>query len=56
MKLTPPKNITFWICVVLGFLALLAFTGTLTLLPIDPFWLAFGGLVLLIVALLVRDL
>ena len=56
MKLTPPKNITFWICVVLGFLGLLAFTGAFTLLPIDAFWLVFAGLVLLIVALLVKDL
>ena len=56
MKLTPPKNITFWIAVVLGFLALLAFTGTLTVLPIEAFWLAFAGLVLLIVALLVKGL
>ena len=56
MKLTPPKNITFWICVVLGVLGLLAFTGTLKLLPVDPFWLEFVGLALLAVALLVKGL
>jgi hypothetical protein len=56
MKLTPPKNITFWVAVVLAFLALLSFTGTLTFLPIEAFWLAFAGLVLLIIALLVKGL
>lgn len=56
MKLTPPKEITFWICVVLGVLGLLAFTGVLTLLPINAFWLVFAGLVLLVVALLVKGL
>ena len=56
MRLTPPKNITFWIAVALAFLALLSFTGTLSILPIEAFWLAFAGLILLIVALLVRNL
>lgn len=56
MKLTPPKEITFWIAAALGFLALLSFTGSLTILPIEAFWLAFAGLVLILVALLVKGL
>lgn len=56
MKLTPPKEITFWICVALAILALLAFTGTLAILPIEAFWIAWIGLALLIVALLVKGL
>jgi len=56
MKLTPPKDITFWICIALGVLGLLAFTGALKVLPIDPFWLEFVGLALLSLALLVKGL
>jgi hypothetical protein len=56
MKLTPPKNITFWISVVLGVLGLLAFTGTLKVVPVDAFWLAFFGLVLLVLANMLKDL
>jgi hypothetical protein len=56
MKLTPPKQITFWIAVVLAVLGLLSFTGTLTILPIEAFWLVMIAFVLLVVALMVRDL
>lgn len=56
MKLTPPKDITFWICVALGVLGLLAFTGVLKVIPVDPFWLEFVGLALLAVALMVKGL
>ena len=56
MKLTPPKNITWWIAVALGVLGLLAFMGTLKVLPLDPFWLAFLGLALLAIACMVKDL
>jgi len=56
MKLTPPKQITFWIAVVLAVLGLLSFTGTLTILPIEAFWLVMIAFVLLAVALMVRDL
>ncbi|HEY5983217.1 MAG TPA: hypothetical protein VIU38_07060 [Anaerolineales bacterium] len=55
MKLTPPKNITFWIAVVLGLLGLLVFLGALpAFLP--AFWLVFIGLALLAIALLVKGL
>ena len=56
IKLTPPKEITFWIAVVLGFLGLLAQTGVLTILPISAFWLVFIALVLLVLGLLVKGL
>lgn len=56
MKLTPPKNITFWIAVALGVLGLLAFMGTFKLLPTNPFWLEFAGLALLAIACLVEGL
>ena len=56
MKLSPPKTITFWVAVLLGLLGLLSFTGTLTLLPLEAFWLAFLGFALLAVAVMVDGL
>ena len=56
MKLTPPKVVTFWVAVLLGLLGLLSFTGTLALLPLEAFWLAFLGLALLAIAVLVEGL
>ncbi len=56
MKLTPPKKITFWICVALGVLGLLAFIIPSLGLAAFAFWLALVGLALLIVALLVKGL
>jgi hypothetical protein len=56
MKLTPPKEITFWIAVALAVLGFLSETGVLTVLPIAAFWLVFIGFVLLAIALVVRDL
>ena len=55
LKLTPPKEITFWIAVVLGLLGLFSFLGILAL-PIEAFWLAFLAFALLVVALLVKGL
>jgi hypothetical protein len=56
MKLTPPKQITFWICVVLGLLGLLGAIPVLGFLTPYAFWLAFIGLALLAIALLVKGL
>ncbi len=55
MKLTPPTMIVFWICVALGVLGLLGAIGVAFLAPY-AFWLAFVGLALLVVALLVKGL
>jgi len=56
IKLTRPKNITFWISVVIGLLALFSKLGTFTLLPIEAFWLLFIGFALLAISILVKDL
>ena len=56
MKLTPPKQITFWIAVALGVFGLLGNAGMVALFAPYAFWLVFIGLALLVVALLVKGL
>lgn len=56
MKLSAPKNITWWIAVVLGVLGLL---GNFVALPIISglsFWLVLAGFVILAVATFVEGL
>jgi hypothetical protein len=56
MKLTPPKNITWWIAVVLGVLGLL---GKITNIPIVTgleFWFVFVAFAILVLATLLKDL
>ncbi len=57
MKLTPPKEITFWLSVVLG---VLGFLGHVTKIPVVTpeyaFWFVLAGLVLLVLGLLVEGL
>jgi hypothetical protein len=56
MKLTPPKNITFWISVVL---AALGFLGTLVSIPFVSglaFWFVLIGYVVLLLGLLVKGI
>ncbi|MBN2257484.1 MAG: hypothetical protein JW704_06640 [Anaerolineaceae bacterium] len=54
MKLTPPKQITFWISVILGVLGILGLV--LPFLAPFAFWLVLAGLVLLVLALLLKGL
>lgn len=56
MKLTPPKVITFWISILLGVLGLVGQVSIVAALTPYAFWLAFAGLVLLVLALLVKGL
>jgi hypothetical protein len=54
MKLTPPKNSTFWISVVL---AALGFLGVLVSIPFVSayaFWFVLVGYIVLLVGLLVK--
>jgi hypothetical protein len=56
MKLNPPKNLTFWIALLLG---VLGFLGEITTIPVvSPyaFWFLFVGFVLLVLGLLVKGL
>ncbi len=56
MKLSAPTNISFWIAVVLGVLGLLGQLGVIGAVAGFAFWFACAGLVLLIVASLVKGL
>jgi hypothetical protein len=56
MKLSPPKNITWWIAFALGLLGLLGYAGNVAGLSQYAFWLVAAGLVLMLVATRVRNL
>jgi hypothetical protein len=56
MKLTPPKNITFWVAIVLG---LLGFIGNFTAIRFVSgyaFWFVFVGFALLALGNLLKGL
>ena len=54
MKLTPPKKITFWIAVLLGFSSLLGQFRVVPFLSPFDYWLAFFGFALLTLGLVVK--
>jgi hypothetical protein len=56
MKLNKPKNVTWWIAVVLGVLGLIAKLGVVSALAPFGFWLVFVGLALLALANAVKGL
>ena len=56
MKLTPPKNLTWFVALALAVLALLGFTKTISALTPYDFWLALAAAALLLIATLVRGL
>jgi len=56
MKLSPPKNVTWWIAFALGLFGLLGYVGNVAGLSQYAFWLVAAGLVLMLVATRVRNL
>jgi len=56
MKLNPPKNITFWISVVLGLLGLIGSFVSIPVVSGLAFWFVFVGFALLVAGLLVKGL
>jgi hypothetical protein len=56
MKLTPPKVITWWVALILGVLGLLGYWGQVAALKPYAFWLVIAGLVLMLVATLIKNL
>ena len=56
MKLTPPKNVTWIVALILAILALLGHLGTIAALAKYDFWLALVAAALLLLASLFRGL
>lgn len=56
LHLSAPKEITFWIAVVLALLGVLAAQGVIAGLAAYAFWLVVAGFILLALANLVKDL
>jgi len=56
MRLSPPKNITWFIALALAVLGLLGFTGVIGALSAYAFWLALVAAGLLLLATMVKDL
>lgn len=47
LKLSAPKNITFWVAVVLALIGLIAFFGVIPGFGVYSFWLVLVGFVVL---------
>jgi len=56
MKLSPPKFVTWIIALILGVLGLLGHLGTIAALAKNDFWLMTAGLVLLLLASIIKGL
>lgn len=56
MKLSAPKNVTWWVALALGVLGLIGFVGKVGFLSTYAFWLVLAGLVLMLVAVMVKRL
>lgn len=56
MKPSAPKVITWWIALILGVLGLLGYLGNVGALGQYSFWFVMAGLVLMLVATLVKGL
>jgi len=56
MKLSPPKQVTWFIALALAVLALLGQTGTVAPLTTYSFWLALVAAALLLIATIVKGL
>ena len=56
MRLSPPKQITWYIALALAVLALLGQTSTIAALSPYSFWLALIAAALLLLATMVKDL
>ncbi len=56
MKLSAPKNTTFWVGVVLGVLGLLGSLVTIPLVSAYAFWFVFLGFLVLALGCFLKDL
>jgi len=56
MRLSAPKNISWFVAVILGVIALIGELGSGAIFGIEAFWFAFVGLVLLVLATFLKGL
>ena len=56
MKLSAPKNVTFYVAAALGFLGLLGYFVQLPFITGAAFWLVFLGFLVLVASVLLPDL
>ncbi|MFZ2095363.1 MAG: hypothetical protein WAV05_01875 [Anaerolineales bacterium] len=56
MRLSPPKNITWFVALALAVLALLGYTKTIAALTEYDFWLALAAATLMLLAALIKGL
>jgi len=54
MRLTPPKNTTFWVSVLLAVLGFVGVVANVPVLSAYPFWFVFIGYVVLVLGLLLK--
>jgi hypothetical protein len=55
MKLSKPKNITFWLAVILAILGVIGYAGAVPALATYAFWLVVIGFVVLALGNLIKD-
>jgi uncharacterized membrane protein YhhN len=48
MKLTPPKQFTFWLSLVLFLIGLIVYVFNVDLMSLKPFWLVVAGYAILV--------
>jgi uncharacterized membrane protein YhhN len=48
MKLTPPKQFTFWLSLVLFLIGLIVYVFNVELMSLKPFWLVVAGYAILV--------
>ena len=56
MKLNAPKQLTWWIAIILGILGLIGFFVALPVISAYAFWFVFAGLVLLALGSFIKGL
>jgi membrane protein YdbS with pleckstrin-like domain len=48
MKLTPPKQFTFWLSAILFLIGLIGYVFNVDLMSVNPFWLVVAGYAVLV--------
>lgn len=56
MRLSAPKNVTFWVAVVIALIGVIAFFNIIPAIGVNPFWLVLVGFIVLALGNLVKGL